>query len=280
MGFYITKSSGKKELFNIKKFRRSLQKAGASGSLIGKIVREIEKKEGLRSTKDIYEFALNYLDKVDRPLAARYNLKRALMDLGPAGYSFELFIAELFRHQEYKIEMNKTVRGICVNHEVDIFAHKKDKHYIIECKFHNRRGLKSDVKVPLYIKARFDDVKQAWKRAPKNTHQIHGAWVVTNTVFTSVALQYGNCVGLHMLDWKHPENNSLPDLINRFGLHPITALTSLNKHQKKECIKTGFVLCRQTSEHRDVLKKLRLTDHQIERLIQESEKVCLMTGKK
>jgi len=280
MSFYIIKASGEKELFDIRKFRRSLQKAGASRGLVEKIVREIKKQPNLRSTKDIYEYALAYLDKTDRPIAARYNLKRALMDLGPAGFPFEKFIAELFRAQGYAVEMNTIISGICVDHEVDVSAQKGGEHFMIECKFHNRRGLKSDVKVALYIKARFDDIEKEWQKEQKKEHKVHGAWIVTNTTFTSVALKYGNCVNLHLLDWKHPQKNNLPTIIDRLGLHPITALTSLNSKQKKECIKAGFVLCRHASKHTDILRRLKLTDHQIKKLVQESEKVCSLTAKK
>ena len=280
MSFYIIKASGEKELFDIRKFRRSLQKSGASRGLIEKIVRDIKKQPNLRSTKDIYEYALDYLDKTDRPIAARYNLKRALMDLGPAGFPFEKFIAELFRAQGYAVEMNKIISGICVDHEVDVSAQKGGEHFMIECKFHNRRGLKSDVKVALHTKARFDDIEKKWKKEKKEKHKVHGAWIVTNTTFTSVALKYGNCVNLHLLDWKHPQKNNLPAIIDRLGLHPITALTSLNSKQKKECIKAGFVLCRHASKHTDILRRLKLTEHQIKKLVQESEKVCSLTAKK
>lgn len=280
MSFYIIKSSGEKELFSIKKFRRSLQRSGASSDLINEIVRELEKQKDMRSTKHIYDFALSYLDKKDRPVAARYNLKRALMDLGPAGFPFEKFIAELFRAQKFNIEMNKEVYGICVQHEVDIVAHKKNKHFMIECKFHNRRGLKSDVKVALYIQARFQDIKKAWEKDPKDQDELHSAWIVTNTTFTSRAMQYGTCVKLNMLDWKHPKGKNLPILIDSLGLHPITALTSLNSRQKKVCIKAGFVLCRDARQHKDILKRLKLTEHQVKKLIQESEAVCSLTARK
>jgi len=280
VSFYVIKSTGKKELFSIKKFRRSLRKAGASQKLITEIVKALEKKPEMRSTKEIYEFALSFLHKKDRPIAARYNLKKALMDLGPAGYSFETFIAELFRAQGYIIDREKVVPGACIDHEVDVSAHKDKKHYMIECKFHNRRGLKSDVKVTLYIQARFDDIKKAWKKRNHHDHKIHGAWVVTNTSFTSLAIKYAECVGIQLLDWKYPEKTNLPDTIHKFGLHPITALTTLNKRQQKECIKAGFVLCRQARQHKELLKRFKFSDYQIKKLIQEAETVCTLTEKK
>jgi len=276
MSFYVTKASGEKELFDVRKFRRSLFKAGATNKLIHEIVRELKQRTDLRTTKEIYDFALDYLHQKDRPTAARYNLKRALMDLGPAGYSFEQFVAHIFKAQGYHIEQNKIIPGKCVDHEIDIVAQQDHKHYIIECKFHNRRGLKSDVKVVLYIKERFDDIAKAWNTDPKHGHKIHNAWIVTNTTFTSEALKYGKCVNLHMLDWKYPEKKSLPILIDTLGVHPITALTSLNTRQKRECIKAGFVLCRDARKYKDVLKKMNLSPYKIEKLISEAEAVCEM----
>ena len=146
MPFFIRKSSGEKELFDIKKFRRSLRKSGCSDKVAEKIVKEIKKRRP-KSTKEIHELTTKLLQKYQPYIADRYNLKRALMELGPAGYSFELFVAQLLAHQKYKVKTNQIINGFCVDHEVDIIAEKGDQHIMIECKFHNRPGLKSDVKV-------------------------------------------------------------------------------------------------------------------------------------
>jgi len=280
VSFYITKSTGQKELFSIKKFKRSLKKAGAPDSLIKQIIKDIETKPQMRTTKEIYEYALSFLHKKNRPLAARYNLKKALMDLGPAGYSFETFIAELFRAQKYKVNREQIFKGICVNHEVDVSALKKNNLYMVECKFHNRRGLKSDVKVALYIKARFDDIHFAWKKDKNNSHKFHSAWIVTNTTFTSEAIKYGTCAQIHMLDWKNPKGQALPDIINKYGLHPITALTTLNSKQKKQCIKAGFVLCKDAHKYANILHKLKFSEQEVKNLITEAEQVCSFSKKK
>ena len=41
----------------------------------------------------------------------------------------------------------------------------------------------------------------------------------------------------------NPENQGIAQVIDSIGLHPITALTSLTKQQKRAFIKEGFALC-------------------------------------
>jgi len=272
--FYIRKASGEKELFDIRKFRRSLKKAGASDTLIKKLVTDIEKQPGLRNTREIYDFALSHLQEQSPPVAARYNIKRALLELGPAGFPFEQFVEKIFKAQGYETEQGLVVQGDCVEHEVDVVAMKEDKHYMIECKFHNRQGLKTDVKVTLYIKARFDDVEKAWVKKAEHGHKFHQAWIATNTKFTTQAIAYAECIGIQLLGWSYPQKNNLPELIDKFDLHPITALPSLSRQQKRAFIKNGFVLCRDAEKQKGLLKSLGFSDHQIKKLISELQAVC------
>ncbi len=274
MAFYIRKISGEKELFDIRKFRRSLKRAGADQRTISRLVRQLEKMPAMRNTKEIYAWALSQLEKESPPLAARYNLKHALLGLGPAGMPFEHFIAQLFEAQGYKTKVGSIIPGFCIDHEVDVVASKKDKHFMIECKFHNRQKLKSDVKVPLYIKSRFDDVEKAWDNDPQHGHEFHKAWIATNTKFTSMATEYAECTNITLLSWNYPAQGNLPDLIHKYDLHPITALTSLNRQQKKEFIKDGFVLCRDAHKHKDLLKRMGFTPRKIEKLVSEAQEVC------
>lgn len=275
MPFFIRKSSGQKEAFNLKKFRLSLRKAGADTKLINSIISQIKKQQP-RSTKEIHEITTLMLKKQQPPIAARYNLKRALMELGPAGFPFEQFVAHIFKAMGYKVNNNVVIEGKCVDHEIDIVAQKTDKHFMIECKFHNRSGLKSDVKVTLYMQARFDDIRASWEADPNHGHEFHHGWVVTNTRFTSQALKYGTCMDIKLLGWKYPEGKGIAKLIDDLGLHPITALTSLSRSQKRQFIKNGFVLCRDASKHKALLKQLGFSPHQTKKLIEEAEAVCTL----
>ena len=273
MSFYIRKSSGEKQRFDLHKFRRSLLKAGAQEKTINAIVKKI-KADRPKSTQKIHAIATALLQKKSPPIADRYNLKRSLMELGPHGYPFEKFIAQLFAHQGYTTQVNQIIDGACVDHEVDIIAHKKDRHLIIECKFHNRVGLKSDVKVPLYVQARFEDIRDAWEGNPHHTKEFHQVWIVTNTQFTTQALKYGECKKMKLMSWAYPAHASLASLIEKYDLFPITTLTSLNRRQKRIFLKHGLVLCKDAQDHKKTLQKLGLKPAEIKRIIHEAQAVC------
>jgi hypothetical protein len=146
---------------------------------------------------------------------------------------------------------------------------------MVECKFHNLPGKKCDVKVTLYIQARFDDIKAQWQRHEATT-ELHQAWVVTNTKFTSEAIIYGQCVNMRLLGWSFPQQDNIAQLIDRLGLHPITALTCLTKREKKFLIQHGLVLCRQAQEHQYLFKQLHLNEKKIKQILEESEGVCTL----
>ncbi len=270
---YIRKSSGEKQRFNLHKFRRSLLKAGAQEKDINAIIRRL-KKEKPKNTNRIHEITTEMLQKLNPPVADRYNLKRALMQLGPHGYSFEKFVAHLFELEGYKTKTNQIIRGACVDHEIDVIAQKKNDHAMLECKFHNRIGMKSDVKVTLYVQARFEDIRDRWQQEEVEANEHHSAWVVTNTQFTSEAIKYGVCKEINLLGWGYPARRSLGYLIQKYDLFPITTLTSLSTAQKRTFLKKGLVLCKEARSHTKTLQKLGLKPQEIQKIIAEAEAVC------
>jgi len=274
MTFYIRKSSGEKQRFDLDKFRRSLFKAGAKEKEVDYIVSQIT-KERPKSTKKLHELATKLLQKKSPAIADRYNLKRALMDLGPDGYPFEKFVAQLLERIGYSTVTNPIVSGACVDHEVDVTAEKDDQHLMVECKFHNRPGLKSDVKVTLYVQARFEDIRDAWetKRGEKVSH-FHTACVATNTQFTSEAIKYAECKGMKLLGWGYPAKDNIAQLIEQYDLFPITTLTSLTKAQKRQLLKRGFILCKDARKHVKTLQGLGLPMREVTQIVKEAEAVC------
>jgi hypothetical protein len=128
----ITKANGKTSLFDPVKLWNSLTKAGARDETAHAIVDAIshELYPGI-STRKIYRRAFKLLKERSRHLAARYNLKNAIMQLGPSGYPFEKFIGELLRHQGYTVLVSVTIEGKCVSHEDDVVAEKEHQHFMV-----------------------------------------------------------------------------------------------------------------------------------------------------
>jgi len=155
----ITKASGEKVPFSEEKLRQSLERSGATESQIDFVVDEVNDLlyDGIPTGK-IYRKAYDMLRKRSRSKAARYKLKKAIMELGPSGYPFERFVGAILEQQGFRSEVGVVVEGKCVSHEIDVIAVKNSKLILVECKFHNRPGVKCDVKVPLYIHSRFRDV--------------------------------------------------------------------------------------------------------------------------
>jgi len=271
----VTKASGVQEEFNSEKFRRSLKRVGASDETIDRLARDIETRPDLTSTKAIYRYALGYLKQETPGVAARYAVKRALLDLGPAGFPFEKFVAEVFKAQNFSVQIDQVRQGFCVDHEIDVIAQTNHTHILVECKFHNHQQLKTDIKVVLYVKARFDDLMDALQRDNPADIANHEPWIVTNTKFTTEAIAYGECRRIHLLGWGYPLANSLPVLIDRYHLHPVTALTSLTSAQKAELIRRGCVLCKDMCVNEAMLRSMGLASRRIARAIKEVQHLCM-----
>ncbi|MDZ7719926.1 MAG: restriction endonuclease [Balneolaceae bacterium] len=271
----VTKASGEQEPFEEKKLRRSLRSAGANDETINSIAEAVNQllHDGI-STQKIYREAFRLLQEESERLAGRYKLKDAILELGPTGYPFEQFIAKLLNRQGYKTEVGEIVEGDCVSHEIDVIAQKDDEHFMIECKFHNRKGHTCDVKVPLYIQSRFLDLKTKWTSLPGHKNKVHKGWVATNTRFTKDAQQYAECIGLKLLSWDYPKNEGLKDLISRAKLHPVTCLSSLDKAEKQELLEMDIILCSQLLEHEQILDKIGIDQRKKTQILNEAGSIC------
>lgn len=275
----ITKADGTEEYFKVEKLRRSLRRAGASATQINEIVAEILKKlyEGMH-TQEIYQEAFALLRESEPPAATRYSLRRALFELGPTGFPFEIFLGKLFETDGYSIKVGSMIEGKCATHEIDVAAYKKDHSFVGEAKFHARPGIKSDLQVAMYSYARLLDLREA-KICAEDVCGITEFWLVTNTKFTSSAERYGQCVGLNLLSWDFPRNNNLHDRIQRAGVYPITVLQSLTGSQAETLIAQGVILCKDILEKPHILRHLHLSTKKYEKVVQEAKGVCARTIK-
>lgn len=268
--FEVLKSSGKRVRFSINKLKGSLRNSGADKSVIENIVDTVKDElyQGI-STKEIYNRAFALLKKKKSIYASKYKLKRAIYEFGPTGFPFEHFISSVLYYSGYEVKVGQIVQGNCVKHEVDILAKKNGEYIIAECKFHSDQKNYCNVKVPLYIYSRYQDIIAYCKKNNKPSEIPNKGWVVTNTRFSKEALAFGECMGLYMLSWDHPKNNSLKDRIDRLGLYPITVSTLLTKREKQFLLSRDIVLCRQLTDDVFYLDHLGISGKRKNKILNE-----------
>jgi hypothetical protein len=248
----VVKRSGQREPFSEKKVRTSLERAGADNDLIDAIIQRVKGQlyDGI-STKEIYGQVFALLRELQSPLVSRYDLKRSIMELGPSGFPFEIFVAGVLQAQGFTVEVGQMVQGKCIDHEVDILAQKGSRHFMIETKFHGQPGLKSDIRDAMYTYARFLDVEQAWVEFAGHRAHLHQAWLITNTKVTSRVRDYARCVDMRVTSWDYPSRASLRLMVEKSGLLPVTCLQSLGPEDKARLVEEGTIFCRELIE-RDI----------------------------
>ena len=270
----ITKSSGQQVPFNADKLKKSLLRAGASAvqaeEIIGEVIAMLV--EGM-STSKIHKAAFRLLKEVSGTVASRYKLKQALLELGPSGFPFEQYVAELLQFQGFSTQVGVFVQGHCVTHEIDIIA-EQGKRMMIECKFHNRPGYVCDIKIPLYIRSRFVDVATSKNTETGKPEKFDQGWIVTNTRFSEDATRYGKCMNMHLVSWDYPKNNALKDWIDRSGLHPVTSLTTLTQKEKQELLAQKTVLCRSLLNNNEVLEQVGVKPPRLQKVQTECKALC------
>lgn len=267
----ITKADGEQEPFDPRKLDASLQRAGANEEARQYIRKRVERElvDGMR-TEDIYDHAFDYLRQEAAPaVAARYSIKRAVFALGPSGFPFEQFLAEVLKARGWKTRTGVAMTGRCAPHEVDVVAEKGARRVGIEAKFHNVAGGKTDIKDALYVKARFDDLA----KAPEASARVNEGWLVTNTRFTRNAIRYAQCSNLTLIGWDYPHNRGLLEMIESARVHPLTALTTLTDGEKRRLMDNKIVLCKDVQTGH-LLEEYGVKPGRIPQVIEEARYLC------
>jgi len=268
----IIKTSGDRVLFDRDKLIVALKNSGADDDQIRRIVSKVEKRiyDGIPS-RQIYQMAYSMLKKESHRFAGRYKLKKAIFELGPSGFPFENFVGKLFESFGYEVKTGQHIQGKCVQHEVDVVAIKPGEQIIVECKFHSDYNGKTNVQVPLYIDSRFRDIEAEWARGNKYEKLNVRGFVVTNSRFTLDAIQYAECAGLGLISWDYPEQSSLKYYIDQSGLHPLTSLHLLKKHEQKLLLEKGIVLSRDLLDRSDLMKEIGIDENRISKIQKEAK---------
>lgn len=267
----VRKQSGEHQPYSEEKLEESIRRAGAPYDISHQIVTEMRSVlfDGI-STREIYRKAFQLLNRKMRSVAARYSLKNAIMELGPSGYPFEKFVGEIFRKQDYDTKTGQTIQGRCVQHEMDVVAEKNHLTIMVECKYRNDQSKISGVQVPLYVNSRMQDIEMVWKTKPENQGKKFQGWIVTNTRFSTDAEEYGTCAGLQLVSWNFPQKGNLRELVERYAIFPVTALTGLSKKQKLYLLEKNVILADHLLQKPEFLQGFDLPEKKQQEIMAEA----------
>lgn len=239
----VVKKSGLREPFNPDKVKRAVMRSGASEETAQKVVDRVDAKiyDGI-NTHDIYDIAFRILDRERHSLASVYDLKRAIMRLGPAGYSFETYMGEILGGQGLSTRLRQILRGGCGVHEIDVvWEEQKGSYTLVECKYHNMEGICTGLKAALYTYARFLDLREGWEVGRKG-YCFTSVMLATNTKFSSASLEYSLCRGVRLLGWQYPKGEGINTLIDRKKLYPLTILRKVDPVSKGKFSDAGIMM--------------------------------------
>lgn len=241
----VVKRSGEVEDFDPAKAINAILRIGASQEEAQAILESVKPHlyDGM-TTEELYRRIRSALPS---PKAQQYSLKKAIMLLGPEGHAFESLMGRVFEQMGYQVLVRQVLNGKCVSHEVDVVIVKDGKKATVECKFHNALGTKSSIQEALYTWGRFLDLKDG--------NGVDVPWLVTNTKFSSDVVRYGNCVGMHLIGWKYPEDGGLEKLIDEANIYPITVL-DIRRSEQRTLICHDFVICRDVLDRKAELLAL------------------------
>jgi hypothetical protein len=273
----VLKRNGEIEKFSLEKFSSSLEKAGFSEKEIGQSLIVIKGSfyDGM-TTDEIYEMAWKSLkDLQNFSPVIKYSLKKAILELGPSGFPFEQLVSRIYSELGYKTLNGIMLQGKCIDHEIDIAAYNDDELILIEAKFHNEHYMKSDTKVALYVKARFDDLSEVNFEIEGKQRKMTKAILITNTSFTNNSKKYVKCNNTYeMISWSYPKDKGLLHMIESLRIHPITSIPILSQRDKKFLIENGCIYCRDLFENKNILDMMKISESRKIEILRVAESIC------
>lgn len=244
----ITKANGQRVPFDRKKVRASIERSGVDKKTVDKILASVEKQ--LRpniKTADLFALIKSELENKKPWAAARYDLRNAIIKLGPAGFNFEKYVASILTAYGYKTETPEEYQGACIKHEVDVTAEKDGRTSFIEAKFRHNFHAAINIKDTLSTWARFLDLVDGAK--VEQCPHFDEAWIVTNARFTDQSLKFGHCKNMMMIGWNHPKERSFAHMVDVDALFPITIIPELTKAELDSFAKADLMLCKEVVEN-------------------------------
>jgi hypothetical protein len=273
----VVKADGSTEEFQPRKILRTMRSAGASDEAAKRVLKEIEgvAYDGI-TTREILKRVKALLQKGELHTAMRYDLKGAMMRMGPAGFAFETFISEILSNYGYKTKLRSILQGRCVQHEVDVIAERTSgaaRRCLIECKYHNMAGLSVELKDVLYTYARFLDLNEGSKIG--KCERFDEVWLVSNTHPSPDAAKYASCRGMKLLCWGCPKGRGLEEMIAEKKLYPVTILRSVDRITFNNLFLADLMLAKDLVTHNMnyLEEKTKLSEEKLRKLVFEAKEL-------
>ena len=139
---WVRTATGRRQKYDPGKIYHTSLRAGATRELANEVVEDVSRRvyDGI-PTRKILKMVLDSLRRRQAEhLASRYDLKSAILRMGPAGFAFETYLCKVLSHHGYDTRLRQQVQGQCARHEIDIILEKDGRRSMVEVKYHNAPG--------------------------------------------------------------------------------------------------------------------------------------------
>ena len=243
----IKKGDGRIVPFDERKIIQSLRRSGSDKKSADAVLKEVTKRlKPNMTTATIFQIVREELSKKKPAAAARYNLRTAIIKLGPAGFNFEKYVAAVLAGYRYKTKNPDYYEGACIPHEIDVTAEKDGRMAFIEAKFRHDFTTTINIKDVLATWSRFLDLVDGSKIY--DTPHFDECWIITNARFTDQSLKFAYCKNMKLIGWNHPHERTFAQMVDNNALYPITIMEELTAEDLSSFAKADLMLCRDVLE--------------------------------
>jgi hypothetical protein len=100
--------------------------------------------------------------------------------------------------------------------------------------------------------------------------------LVTNTRFSSQVVTYSKGIGLKLMGWKCPKDDSLEYYIEKFKIYPVTMLSILDRKKIFELLRLNILLISDLSsmDAKKISRILKISKSKADRILEEAKALC------
>ncbi|MDP3955286.1 MAG: restriction endonuclease [bacterium] len=224
----VTKYDGTKQTYDQEKVVNSLIRSGVVKEEVARILAEIETQlyDGIPTSK-LYEIVNSSLDKSDFIRGPHlYRLREILAEMD--SIDFEKFVQKILETEGYTCRWNTIIKGLCIEHQVDLIAQKEGKTYFVEVKHHTNFHRNCGLGMVVELWGRLDDLQNGFKKG-LDKYDFAKTWLFSNTKFSEHAKKYAKAKDLILTGWRFSTLGSgLEKMVEKLREKEMGRLISIN----------------------------------------------------